>query len=473
MAFLVTLAVTSLTWLCPQGDSTQSGSARPALLSAAEQASLRDKMVKYLDAEEAYERAESAKDRERTGKAKDKAKEAMQKEWDLRSKKGNLLASPADLRAIYDNCFVVPSPKASLGTFRKDKDRDSGIEFSFYLPKSYKADKPSRCVLVLPGTVSETAAGWREGDRYFEDVWDKTGLLADSIVHVVHMPAGMEMDPVPDFGRDGQEAQEQKRIEAVFGSFRATNLAYNVDRARLFLDCGRGNSGFGLRFVSMFPDRFAGLLLRQPVVPEGLRYGSLSGVPILLLKSSKTAAAVDELQKQLAAAAADAVTVLEVSDDYPHKGAAGEIETWIGKQRRNMVPTRVVIEPNHDRFKKAYWVSMGNMDPLHTTPKDKRARIEVTADRTSNRIVVQARGVENFTLMLNDELLDLDKEFTIVVNDKVATEKRTRDPYGLQTRLVQRKDWEYLFTVEYSSMVPKAAANSEKPAEPGAAGDGK
>jgi hypothetical protein len=473
MVFLVSLAVTSLTWLSPQGDSTQSGAARPALLSAAEQASLRDKMVKYLEAEDAYDRAESAKDRERTGKAKDKAKEAMQKEWDLRSKKGNLLASPTDLRAIYDNCFVVPPPKASLGTFRKEKDRETGIEYSFYLPKNYKADKPSRCVLVLPGTAAEGAANWRDGNLYYEDVWDKTGLLADSIVHVVHLPAGMEMDPVPDFGRDGQEAQEQKRIEAVFGSFRATNLAYNVDRARLFLDCGRGNSGFGLRFASMFPDRFAGLVLRHPVLPEGLRYGSLSGVPILLLKHSKTAAAVEELQKQLAAVATDTVTVLEVSDDYPHKAAAAEIEAWIGKQRRNMVPTRVVIEPNHDRFKKAYWVSMGNMDPLHTTPKDKRARIEVTADRTSNRIVVKARGVENFSLVLNDDLLDLDKEFTVVINDKPATEKRTRDPYGLQTRLVQRKDWEFLFTVEYSAMVPKAPANSDKPAEPGTSGDGK
>ena len=39
---------------------------------------------------------------------------------------------------------------------------------------------------------------------------------------------------------------------------------------------------------------------------------------------------------------------------------------------------------------------------------------------------MKARGVESFTLLLNDDLVDLDKEFTVVVNDKAVTEKRTR-----------------------------------------------
>ena len=68
--------------------------------------------------------------------------------------------------------------------------------------------------------------------------------------------------------------------------------------------------------------------------------------------------------------------------------------------------------------------------------------------------VVSARGVENFTLLLNDDLVDLDKEFTVVVNDKAVTEKRTRDMRGMQERLVQRRDWDFLFPVQYESTVP-------------------
>lgn len=477
MSFLASLALNSLTLFLPQGDPAPATApqGRAPVLTPAEQATLRDKVAKYLEANEAYEQAEGIRDREKTAKAREKTREQMQKEWDIRQKKGNLLASMADLRAIYDNCFPVPAPKFSVGSLRTEKIKESKLEFSIFLPKSYKADKPMRTVLVLPGTTApDQTSTWLDGPRHFEAVWDKTTALADTIFHLPHLPEKMEMDPVPDYSRDGQEAQEGARIGAVFGSLGMTMMASNVDRARLFLDCARGNCGFGLRLASVFPDRFAGVVLRQPVAVDEIRIGSLLDVPILMLRTSATAAVVDALKARFEAQAPNSVTVIEATDEYPHKAAAAEIEAWMGKQRRTMSPTHVIVEPNHDRFNKAYWVQMGPMNPLHTAPADSKPRIEVTADRTANRIVVKARGVENFTLLLNDDLVDLDKEFTVIVNDKAVTEKRTRDAIGMQERLVERRDWDYLFPVRYQSAVPKPSGTGDKAAgDSSAPGTGK
>ena len=91
--------------------------------------------------------------------------------------------------------------------------------------------------------------------------------------------------------------------------------------------------------------------------------------------------------------------------------------------------SKVVLEPNHPRFTKGYWVSIDRMENIAGIPLAKRARIEVEADRKQNRITVKSTGVEAFTLLLNDDMVDLDdpKGVTVIVNDKAVTKKRGRD----------------------------------------------
>ncbi len=88
-------------------------------------------------------------------------------------------------------------------------------------------------------------------------------------------------------------------------------------------------------------------------------------------------------------------------------------------------------------------------------PAEKRARLECVVERGANRITVKAIGVEKFTLFLNDDLVDLDKEFTVVVNEKAFTEKRTRSFKDLRERVLTRSDWEFLFPVAVTTAVPK------------------
>ena len=462
MSILASLAVLALLPQAPpsngQGGTEQDG--RPPLLTPAEQLLLRDKMAEFIKADDAWDRATAVKDREKTGKKRETAKEACEKEWDKMEKRGhNLLASMADLRAIFENCFLLERPEKEPGSLRKDKA--FGVEYSYFLPKSYKADKPMRTVIVLPGTAAAGAPAWAKPADYFAAVWDKTTALNDTIFQICHVPAGLELDPVPDFSREGQGDEEQRRIDAVWSGFGPVVNAYNVDRPRVFLDCGRATCGFGVRFVSIFPDRFAGLILRQPIDVAGIRLGSLLGVPVLMLQTAATAGDVAALKGRLEAVTPDSVTVVEATDDYPHKGASGAIEAWMQKQQRKMTPKKIVIESNHDRHNRSYWADMDRVEPLSTAGPDDKPRLEVEADRATNRITVKTQGVDSFFLYLNDDLIDLDKEFTVVINDKASTEKRTRNFPEMRKRLVVRRDWEYIFPVDYHATVPK-----EEPAKP-------
>lgn len=460
MSFLASLAMLAV--VLPQGtpapqnggQENTAGGGKAPLLTPADHETLRKALAKYLADDATYRSLEGDK-REKASQRRDKSKDSFEDEWRKAEKKGNLLGSMADLRPIFENCFTVKPATVSFGNLRKESIKDLGLDYYFYLPKTYKADKPTRTVMVMPGTTAATGTDWVKAQDYFTAVWDKANLLTDTLVHVASVPANFEFDPVPDYSRQGAEEEEDRRIRTVFGALGDLMQGYNLDRARLFLDCGRGSCGFALRLMTLFPDRFAGVVLRAPIEVDDIRLGSLTGSNVLLLRTPATATVVDALKKRLDEAAAGSATVLDAADEYPHPGSAAAIETWLKERRRNMVPTRVVLEPNHDRHNRAYWVDILTADSLLTAPPDKRPRLEVEADPKANRIVVKAVGVERFTLLLNDDLVDLDKEFTVVINDKPVAEKRTRSFSAMRDRVVSRSDWDYLFPVEFSTTAPK------------------
>lgn len=457
MSFVVSLALCSV--LLPQNPpATQGDAGQKPLLSAAEQASLRDKLSKYLADEAAYFRG--GKDRDKNAQRLEKSKETWTDEWKKLEakvqKNGVLLGSMADLRPIFENCFQMKTPKNSPGELRRETVKDPAADFAYILPKSYKHTTPTRVLFVLPGSASADAPGqWAKPQDYFAATWDKSPTAADTTFHFPVVPAGLELDPVPDFSREGADAEEQRRIEAMWVGLGELMQNTNIDRSRVVLDCGRAASGFGLRLMTMFPDRWAGAILRAPSAVDDIRLGSMSGIPVVLLRTGATAAVVDALKKRLEEVSPGLITVIDAADEYPHKAATPEIEKWLAGRKRSMVPKKVVIEPNHDRFNRAYWVDIDVADSLQTAAADKKPRLEVIAERDVNRITVKAVGVEKFTLVLNDDLVNLDKEFTVVINDKAVTEKRTRSLRDLREQVATRMDWDYLFPAKFTSTVPK------------------
>jgi hypothetical protein len=453
MPLFASLAVAALfpfAVAAPQGEQGKAG-----LLTPAERTSLRDKLAKYMQEDAAYSLS-TGKDREKASRAREKAKEAFEDDWKKAEKKGNVMASMPDLRGIFENCFLLKPPTKTLGQLWNEKHKQSQLEYSWYLPKTYKPNVPHAAIWALPGrSGADAASPFAKATEYFAATWDKSAASADTIFHVPNPVAGLEYDPIPDFSREADDAEEKRRIDWMWLPFSETFNAYNIDRSRLYLDCGRGNCGFGVRFVSMFPDRFAGVVLRDPVPVDGLRLGSLNGVPFLLLKTAANAAAVEGLQKRIEEVSPGSVTVLDAAGEYPHKDLTPKIEEWLKSKRRNPMPTKVVIEPNHDMFNRAFWADIDVADRLVTAAPDKKPRIECVADRAANRLTVKTVGVEKFVLYLNDDLLDLDKEFTLVVNDKATTEKKSRSFRDMRENAIVRNDWEFLFPVRHNVTVAK------------------
>ena len=180
MSILASLAVLVLLPQAPpqtpqgngQGGTDPDG--RAPLLTPAEQQSLRDKMANFIKSDDAYDRATAPKDREKASKEKMKKEEAFDKEWDKLGKRGNLLASMADLRAMYENCFLLERPQFSLGQLREEAVKADGIKYSFFLPKEYKADKPMRTVVVLPGTAAAGAPAPQDNPYGYTAAWAVT-----------------------------------------------------------------------------------------------------------------------------------------------------------------------------------------------------------------------------------------------------------------------------------------------------------
>ena len=90
---------------------------------------------------------------------------------------------------------------------------------------------------------------------------------------------------------------------------------------------------------------------------------------------------------------------------------------------------------------------------------DGRPYLKAEADRDANRINITAKNVASLQLLLNDAIVDLDKEFTVVVNGKAVNEKRQRSLITL-TEFVSFKlfDPNRVWTTTYSMAVPKADA---------------
>ena len=102
------------------------------------------------------------------------------------------------------------------------------------------------------------------------------------------------------------------------------------------------------------------------------------------------------------------------------------------------------------------------MDLLTAAEKPK---LIVEADRETNRIEVQATSVNTFQLLLNDALVNLDEEFTVVINGKAMTQFRGRSLNTLTEGIMAAGDPSWIFTAKFQASVPKKDDGAPEEAE--------
>ncbi len=451
---VLTLASLALTCLpavtIPQDDP------KP-ILSASEIKSLNKKAKKWYDTWFEWDAAEGSK-RPQKGKARVKAQDDFRKDWDSKSeKKGDLLASVPDMEGIFSDVFPYDRVSGLSGVLKQVKAK-TGPTYHHVVPRSYKPDSAIRTVLVLP-SFDDNKSAWSDPATSFEGRWKGSTMLADTALVFPLIDDGMDLDSAPELDEEG-DLLERSRVGAVLAPAGAFQKQFNMDRNAFYLDAGKGSSAFGLRMAINFPNRFAGIILRSPVDNDDLRLGSLTGLPILMVAGGDSKQDCDALAKRLNDVEGSNCTVIEGEGEFPYLASNAKIVEWMtstdNSTRRELFRNRVVIQPIMDRFRKAYWVEMGTAEPLSSLAPEDRPFIEAVADRKTNRITVTTKAISDFTLLLNDELIDLSKEFTVVINGTAYTEQRDRSFRKMTDMMFTKFDTTWLFPVIYAAPVPKS-----------------
>jgi hypothetical protein len=471
MTLLAPLAL-SVCCLCPQGDEKpapeKAAPQSAPKLSATEQQKMAGLAAKWFEAWLKWDNETDPKDRDRARQAARKAEEAFRKEWDGKDSKHNILSSIADLRTIFNGVFPYKNESATgeLKTVAATKDGRHG--FGLVVPKTYRATTAHRYMLLISGILDEEKKRWAVAKDHFDQTWKGSELVKDTVFGVPMIGEGVELDPQPDLQKETEEALEQLRITNVLSVVGPVIQQYNLDRDRMLIDCGKGASGFGLRLATYFPNRFAGIILRHPVDVGKLRLDSLAGVPVLLLSSKGTEAAAAKLAETLNGFAPGSARVLEGKGSYPFTESTAEIAAWAKDVKRELFKSKVVVVPNHNHpfMQSAFWLQLGGAELLHSVAEKDRPMVVAEADRAQNRITIQATSVAQVVLRLNDALVDLDKEVTIVVNGNAEKRKFQRDLNTLTNFIKTNLDPGFLFTCTHVTTAKKAAA-PEPPSKQG------
>lgn len=426
--------------LAAQGDPQLKASALKKLNKAA--SSWVDMLVRY-------DNARPGKERRQVKREVNKVREKFVKELEKNSKKVDVMASLPDLQAIFANSIPYDRERGS-GQFKAVRDMDDPRVpkngFGVVVPKDYRHTTAMPLILSLPTRLEDK---WEASKNHFESVWDGSARTEDSIIAIPDLEASLDFDTmIAADATNGPEVRRNRKI-AVLGTAVGVRTTFRVDYDRIFLDCGKGSSFYGVRFATYSPQFLAGLILRDPqTLGDQTGLGSMKGLPVLLISSPNTKSACDELKAKLDALQPGSCTVLEASDAYPFKGEQAEIDAWVAKQRRNIAPTDVLVQPNMPTDRNAYWVRLGVPEPIQGVPVEARPIVRATADRASNRIKIDAKGVSDVTLQLNDALVDLSKPFTVELNGKASEHKLDRNLEYLIQQLMRRQDPGWIWTAQ-------------------------
>jgi len=334
--------------------------------------------------------------------------------------------------------------------------RDRPYRLSLSIPQSYEPTKQYALVVCLHG------AGFT-GEAYL-DRW-KSRLGEEYILACPTYPAG---------------AWFTRRAEdLVLATVQLVRERYRIDPNRIFLS-GMSNGGIGAWLIGMHHAHvFAGLAPMASGIDDVLFpfLENLRTTPVYIIHGSHDQVMPVELSRKLAGE----LKLLDYpfiyrEHDRTHAMAGGhffpreelpDLVKWFDNQRRAPVPKTVTVVRDASHLLPFGWVRIDATDQIASFSEDlidkrddsipQRTYARLTAQVTGpNRIDVRTNRVRQYTLSLNDDLVDLTKPVVITTDGQPAFEGLLTphvDTLLRQARL--RHDPAQLFPVQITVPVPQ------------------
>ncbi|MFQ5718356.1 MAG: M14 family zinc carboxypeptidase [Acidobacteriota bacterium] len=312
------------------------------------------------------------------------------------------------------------------------------------LPGDYTTARSWPLLLALHGGPPRSEEQARRGARRMMEVWapstDRQGwMVAAPVMRTTVSVDAFTQDRLP------YEIFHPEQAEAVI---RALSRRYAVDRDRVVATGISLGSNFSIAFAASRPDLFAAIV---PVSTEGESrerlIRDLVGVPIYLLEGTEDANILT-----ITGPRALRDTLRDLGGEIVYREFAGrahegfsehydDVLRWLARHPRRRDP-RTVLRVPHDGIvpvaRRVHWVESDTRQGL--------VRARVTGP---TGISIDAWHATRLTLLLDDDLLDLDRPITVRVNGELVHDgmiprsiatalagfRRTGDPHLVAARL--------------------------------------
>ena len=300
------------------------------------------------------------------------------------------LAHSADLgTALFRATKLRATAKGKVQSFELD---DTDISYSVHAPAKYDPrSKTYPVCVIIPGLDDSKVM---KSETMLQEYWTDGDLRDEVILVAIDMP-----EEVASWTERSTTDGKPGGIMTVMLSLAEVRRTFACDFDRFFL----AGHGIGVpaaaHLGNLFPHLFAGVIGRAGDVGE-LECGNFRNLPTFFAGGGALTTAFEEKIKQVGY---DNCSVAANATD-------AEILSWIRANPRNSHPTHVTLVPGSPIPNAAYWIK------VPATDTGGEARIEAQADRESNTITVEGSGVASVTILFNDQLIDMSKPITIVVN---------------------------------------------------------
>ena len=300
--------------------------------------------------------------------------------------------------------------------------RDRPYRVSLSIPQSYEPTRDYALVVCLHG------AGFT-GEAYL-DRW-KSRLGEQYILACPTYPAG---------------AWFTRRAEdLVLATVQLVQQRYRIDPRRIFLS-GMSNGGIGAWLIGMHhAPLFAGLAPMASGIDDVLFpfLENLRTTPVYIIHGSQDQVMPVELSRKLAAELKHLdYPFIYREHDRTHAMAGGhffpreelpDLVKWFDNQRRTPVPKTMTVVRDASHLLPFGWVRIDATDQIASFSEDlidkrddsirQRSYARLTAQVTGpNRIDVRTDRVRQYTLYLNDDLVDLSKPVVITTDGQPSFE---------------------------------------------------